>query len=104
MKPISWTLGLCAILTMLIITSSCMRLNNESQRPDRKTAFAQMESISRHFSNTVTDVSKDIAPVLGAVGSEVFHEVNSDMSAVTAELQSQLNHLSPFKKPHQAKQ
>jgi signal transduction histidine kinase len=99
MKGITSTLDLCAVVTIMIVTSSCMALNKDTQQRERRTALARIESLSGHISRAVTDVAGDIAPVLTEVGTEVFREVNSDMPAVTAELQSQMSHLSSVRKP-----
>jgi hypothetical protein len=94
-------LSVCALVMVIVLTSSCNGVSQECKRSGKKTAAARIESLTSHITKTMTDASADIAPVLTAVGSEVLHEVNSDMSGVTRELRTQMGHLSPVRKSPQ---
>jgi hypothetical protein len=94
-------LNVYALVTVIVFASSCTGVSQECKRSGKKTAAARIESLTSHITKTMTDASADIAPVLTAVGSEVLHEVNSDMSGVTRELRTQMGHLSSVRKPPQ---
>ncbi len=91
---------LCAGLSaVLFSSSSCIAVNNQVKRPDQNSnAVRRIKSFTKSMTKTATEVSSDVLPILTAVGNELLVEAKSELPKVAGELQSQMTHLSSFRK------
>ena len=88
---------------VMVCSSSCTSLDYEGKRSDQKSSpVGRLQAFTKQITTTVSEVSADVLPIVGAVGKEVFREAKSDVPKVAQELGSQATHLSSLRKPRQS--
>ena len=93
---------MCALLTATLFSSSCMAVGATAKRSDDNGKTARIGAFTKRITRTVSEVSADVLPIVGAVGKELLHEAKSDLPRVTEELGSQVAHLSSLRKSRQS--
>lgn len=94
---------LCAVLTATLFPSSCMALGSTAKRSDDDAnPVGRIEALTKNITRTMSEVSADVLPILGAMGQEVLLEAKSDAPKVAEELRSQATHLSSLRKSRQS--
>lgn len=93
---------LCASLAVIVCSSSCVALDNESTRTSSSTSVRRIETFAKRVTQTLADVSTDVAPVVTAIGKEAFREVKQDLPRMTGELRSQLHPFSERPTPRRS--
>lgn len=85
--------GLVGIFAILF-SPACTSLGKGVQQPRQKTTVGQrVERFAKSLTQTVTDVTSDVLPILTATTNEVVDEIKSDLPKVTEELSSQMSHI-----------
>jgi hypothetical protein len=83
--------GLVGIFA-ISFSPACTSLGKGVQQPRQKTTVGQrVERFAKSLTQTVTDVTSDVLPILMATTNEVVHEVKSDLPKVIEELSSQMS-------------
>jgi hypothetical protein len=91
-----------SVLGVMGCCSSCVSLSHETKASDQKSSrVGRVQAFAKHVTNTVSEVSTDVLPIVGAVGREVILESKSDVPNVAQELGHQVSHLSLIRKPRQ---
>jgi hypothetical protein len=78
-----------------------MAVGVTAKRSDDNGKAAGIEAFSKRITGTVSDVSADVLPIVGAVGKEVFLEAKSDVPKVAEEISTQVTHFSSLRESHQ---
>ncbi len=85
---------MCSLLCLglvAIVCSSCMALDHETKRTDRKTSsVGRIEAFTKEMMKTVNDASTDVSPVLTAIGKELLVEAKADLTNVAEQLRRQM--------------
>jgi hypothetical protein len=93
---------LCWVVAAALLTSSCMTSANKSKRADdNSNTVMRIETLTKHVTKTMADVSADMLPILGVDGEEVLLEAKSDVPKVAQEIGSQVTHFSPLRRSRQ---
>ena len=78
-------------------------MDNEIKRSDQKNSgMGRFVSLTKRVTKTVSEVSADMLPIVGAVGKEILIEAKSDVPKVVEELGSQTTHPSSLRKSRQS--
>lgn len=80
-----------------------MALGSTAKRSDDDAnPVGRIEALTKNITRTMSEVSADVLPILGAMGQEVLLEAKSDAPKVAEELRSQATHLSLLRKSRQS--
>jgi hypothetical protein len=78
-------------------------LGSEAKRSDQKSSrVGRLQAFTKQITKSISEVSADVLPIVGAVGKEVFLEAKSDAPKAAQELGSQVSHLSPLRNSRQS--
>lgn len=90
-------------LMALLFCSACVSMDNGTKRSDQKSSgIGRFVSFTKRVTKTVSEISADMLPIVGAVGKEAFLEAKSDVPKVAEEIGSQVTHFSSLRKPRQS--
>jgi hypothetical protein len=78
----------------MVFSSSCIALDKDAVRSHHKSKrIEKVKAFANRITATVTEVSADVLPILGAVGKEAWREAQSDAPKIAEELGHQAPHL-----------
>ena len=76
-------LGVYVGIAAILFASACTSLDNGVQQSKQKTTVGQrVERFAKSLTQTATDVTSDVLPILTATTNEIVHEVKSDLPKV----------------------
>lgn len=94
---------LSACVGAMVFSSSCIALDNGAVRPHHKSKrVGQVKALANRITVTMTEVSADVLPLLGAVGKEAWREAQSDAPKIAEELGHQTPRLLSLRKSPQS--
>lgn len=92
-------IGLLGIFALLF-SSACTTVDNSARQSSQKRTFGQRaERLAKSVTNTMTDATSDVLPILSVTLNEIVREAKSDLPKITEELRTQLNRTSSPTKP-----
>ena len=88
------TSGLIAIL----LCSSCMTIDQNTSKPTKTKPLTRATTFVKQVSNTLTELTRDVGPVLKAMTTEASSELRGDLTKVHEEWAAQLTRPMPSRK------
>ena len=86
-------LFLSAALIVVLFYSPCMAFDEETSKPPQ--AIKRIESFTKRLSHAMTEVPRQVVPIVKAVEDELSMELHSDWPRIREELSSQMRRLLP---------
>jgi hypothetical protein len=89
--------ALSAVL-LSIWLCSCTALNASDSERSHNTPLKRTDAFTNHVSSTLTEVMRDVVPIVRAMKDELSNELRTESTKVREELSSQMKRPLPSRK------
>lgn len=88
---------LTATLMAMMLCSSCTALDQNTSKPTKTKPLTRATTFAKRVAGTLTELTRDVLPDVGAMTDEAFGELRGDLVKVREEWSSQMSRPLPSK-------
>ena len=88
-------LFISAAMLVLLCWSSCAALDPDTSKPPKATPMTRVMVFAKQVHGAVTELTREVAPVVKAVNDEGSSELHSDLKKIREELSEQMSRPLP---------